>query len=407
MRRSTPLTMLATLATAATFALATQGCDESDADSAVSPVDADRLGQSSSAAIGAPALPTLADLDARLDLSDTQETALAALLADWAETRDARGPRGPRGDRPHDGGPGYGRRARAGGADCPTDDAMLRRGRRDGCGEGRPDGAGGQGGPGQGLGSPGHERPMVTFLTGSAPVLSDAQMLALVTFLVEWRDAARDEFEGTGPGSGHGGPGRGGPGRMLLLGGSLRDLELTADQRTAVRELVSTSAEALRELLESVANDAITAEALRDAAKAVSAEFDTALADLIGAEAFATVLESRLEHLATMAEHRIDRLDDMAERRLEHLTAILELDEDQVASVGAILEAAVASMAATLQSLADGSIDQWDAMYAAYVTANEVAESIAQVLDTTRAELFAALRDLVPMHGGPGPRGRL
>ena len=243
---------------------------------------------------------------------------------------------------------------------------------------------------------------MVTFLVGSAPILSDAQMIGLVTFLAEWRDDIREELEAAHDGR----PGRGGPGRMLLVGGALRDLDLDADVRTEVRELVTESGGALGDLFESFADEAITAEALRDGAKAVSAEFDAALEALIGADAFATFVDARAEHVAEMAEHRIERLDDMAARRLEHLTAILELDADDAASVGAILEDAVASMTSTLQSLADGSIDRWDAMYAAHVTATETADAIAQVLEGSTAELFAALRDLMPMGaGGPGMRG--
>lgn len=318
-----------------------------------------------------PAVPTLDDLQAALGLTEEQSPVVAEALATWQSAMEAH---------------------RA---------AMQER-----RGEGRGGATGGHGVPG-GFGE--HEPPMLAFLETVAPVLDSNQVASLAN-LLETRCNERPDGRrgGYGQGGRHGagrGPGRHGRGPGLFLGRLVHELEgVTDEQRTQIHEALAGKRQEFFELRQAFAEGTISAEELRDEAKALRESIESALQSILTAEQYEALEALVAEHRAELAQRRLDRLEEGVARRLEFLSNVLTLTDDQRAQVSAILEQSVAARRAVLEALRDGTIEIEDALYEGYVIAQDTAGAIRALLTPEQQVIFDSLRRVLPGHRGPcGP----
>lgn len=347
------------------IALAGAGCVQSDSPTAVTETAASAAqGETWVEAwdsVQPPALPTLVELTTALTLTEKQIPVVSAALADWNAAEAAFRERIR--DRMHDGRPG---------------DA----------GFGVP-GAAGE-----------NEPPLLTFLGTVVPVLEPAQVDELVA-LLQARMQAGPHDEGMGPHGPMHGPGPGGPGPFL--GDALHELDLSADQRDALREQLHESGQAFHDLRVSFAEGTITAEQLRDGAKALREQLETVLAGILSDEQLATLHEAMAEHRAEVATRRLATLEQDIQRRAAFLEKVLQLTPSQASAVSGILEGTVPERTAILTALRDGTMQIEDALYQGYLLAEQTAAAIRAELTPEQAAVFDALKMLIPgHHRGPG-----
>lgn len=268
----------------------------------------------------------------------------------------------------------------------------------------------------QGHGMPGafgeSEPPMLAFLEAVVPALDTNQVAALAGLLERKHDQAG---EGMGPGGGGprgggmrpggrpggpGGPGFGGP-----IGGVLRELrdelDLSAEQRTALRDALKASHDTFRDLRRSFRDGTITAEELRDAARDARLALEEQLADILSADQYTLLMDTLAEHRTEMIDRRLAHLDEGAARRLDFLTNVLQLDDGQAAQVETILNDSMDARRAVLEALRDGTIEIEEALYQGYLIAQSTAAAIRDLLTPEQQAVFDALRTLLPGHGGP------
>lgn len=320
-------------------------------------------------ASGPPGFPTAAELSAGLSLTDEQAAVVNAALNEW--------------------------RARM------EEQRRRMEQRRNSQGHGMP-GAFGE-----------NEPPMLAFLEAVVPALDTDQVATMAGLLERKHDEAGEPGMGPGPRGSRGGGvrpggrpgGPGGPGFGGPIGGVLRELrdelDLSADQLTALHDALRASHDTFRDLRRQFRDGSITAEELRDAARDARLALEEQLAEILSAEQYTLLMDTLAEHRTEMIDRRLAHLDEGAARRLEFLTNVLQLDDAQAAQVETVLDDSMDARRAVLEALRDGSIEIEEALYQGYLIAQSTAAAIRDLLTPEQQAVFDALRTLLPGHGGP------
>jgi len=272
------------------------------------------------------------------------------------------------------------------------------------------------------------EPPMMGFLEDSAPILDHGQFLAMVSYLDQRRDQAREQWAagraqagdarpGRGmhrgqPGDGGDGPGlrAGGPGGFMIMR-LIRELDLDAATVAQVRAAAKPYLETLQGLRKQNHDGGLTDEAFRDQAKAARVAFESALSGILGAENYAKYEQLKAEQRTEFATRALEKVGDGIDRRVAFLTKVLDLDDTQAASVRKILEDEVPARQALITSLRDGGMEMEDFLYASKQLRDATRQAMEGVLTSDQLETLDALDELMPGRGhghgpGPGPGGR-
>ena len=325
--------------------------------------------------VGPPSVPTVTELDVVLGLSEEQARVAEGALTAWQAEMETW--RAAMQARMHDGRPG------------PP--------------------PGGHGLPG-GFGE--FEPPMLAFLETLVPVLDAEQVGPLAHLLAEKRDQ-RPPHVGD-DGHGHGGPGHegghhgggigmgphGDPG--MFLGRILARIDgLTAEQIEQIRIVLEGARPEFHDLRIAFVAGTISAEELRDRARALRERIEASLRSILDVGQFAALEAAIAEHRAEMASRRLATLAQGVARRLEFLAKVLGLTAEQKAMVAAVLEESVAARRAVLEALRDGTIEIEDALYQGYVIATRTANAIRALLTPEQAAILDALKRLLPGHCAP------
>jgi Spy/CpxP family protein refolding chaperone len=188
----------------------------------------------------------------------------------------------------------------------------------------------------------------------------------------------------------------------MFLGRILAQIDgLTTDQIQQIRVVLEGARPEFHDLRIAFVTGTISAEELRDRAKALRERIEGSLRSILTAEQFAAFEAALAEHRAEMASRRLATLAQGVARRLEFLANVLELTVEQKAQVAAVLEESVAARRAVLEALRDGTIEIEDALYQGYVIATRTADAIRALLTPEQAAIFDALKRLLPGHCAP------
>ncbi len=339
------------------------GCGETD--------DAGRAGQLFTPETGgsdlAALLPTMDEVDATLALSAEQREQLKDALSDFRTTMHER-----IGD--------------------------LQRGRRSDdwqAGRGRPD----------------MEGATMALLTEAAAVLDQEQLLKLIGLLTERQERISERLDAMCERLGqmrgrHGHRRSGGEGPQEKRLEELTEaLGLTSEQRSAVEALFEERREAMRELHETLGEDA-TREEIRAQMASLREEYRDRLAEILTPEQQAQLEEMRNERHREAIERRLAGLEEQFAHRLEFLTILLELNAEQIAQAETILADARSQITAVLQEQLDGTLDWSDAHEAVREIREASMIALRGLLTEEQAEILDALhglREATPQRRGHGP----
>jgi Spy/CpxP family protein refolding chaperone len=264
--------------------------------------------------------------------------------------------------------------------------------------------------------------PHLEFLARASQILEREQLRALVQTMAERRAEQRTEHraergmhDGRGPGGvgpGHGpgaGPGMHGPrqgghhGRPDGVPGPLAELDLSVEQRQAVREAARVLHQTMQTLRTQFRDGTLSETAFHEAVTAAHAQFETAVAAVLTAEQNARWQELRRERATTALERAIAHMRANQERHLELLAQILGLDETQRAGFATIGADLLANMEALLQGVRDGSIDVAQVRTERQRLHTEARTAMRALLTAEQATLFDALDGFLYRPRGPMP----
>lgn len=358
--------VIAAIGAALALSLAASGCtDNATADTPLGISSASVTG----AAVGPMAPPTLSELKTALNLDEEQAAAVGTALARWQDQVQTR--------------------------------STERHRMRD-----RNDYAGPVNGPPEGM--MGHEPPVMGFVAACSPVLDTAQFSSLCGMLAQRMDQQRDRMQQmrqdrlqdrvhdrqlrrdrTGRGSGSG-------------PGMLQDLNLTPEERKAVREAMRTAEGSVHDLLESHAAGNATAEAVRDGALQAQNQLRTSLQSALGAEQFEGFSKALAAGAGRMAAHRLQRMEngDRSDRRIDFLTRVLQLDDAQAAAVKSVFDEAQYDERSLLEGIRDGGTTYADALYQGIQLHDRIHDQIRDRLRVDQQDRLDALKQL---RRGPRP----
>jgi hypothetical protein len=271
-----------------------------------------------------------------------------------------------------------------------------------------------RGGPGekglhQGPPADGPARPMMTFLETAATGLDVQEMSALVDLLETTRpERPRGDQQGLRKGRGQSadspkgarrgdGPGRGG---LEAAEHSLvHQLDLDEVQTTRVKTLYASTNGALRAL--AAQEGEADLEMLKAEATRVREKHQAELQEILTEAQFDQLLQLRAVRRVENAQRGTERAEKRLAQQLSSLTAILDLDGGQQKSVEGILTAAQES---AMQSRAERWA-QGGPMASLFtergMDRDAVGDAIAGELKPAQRELFAKIRTLGVMAGGP------
>ena len=213
---------------------------------------------------------------------------------------------------------------------------------------------------------------MLAFLEAVVPVL-DADQVATLAEELEAQCNERPQVYrgGRGGGQGRGPHGRGphGRGPGMFLGRILHDLDgVTDEQAGQITEALDGNRQEFFDLRRAFAKGTISAEELRDGAKALRESVERALQSVLSDDQYSALEAALAEHRAEIATRRLENLEQGVARRLEFLTKVLALTDGQPAAVYAVLDESVVALRA--------------------------------LLTPEQAEIFDSLRNLLPGHRG-------
>jgi hypothetical protein len=183
----------------------------------------------------------------------------------------------------------------------------------------------------------------------------------------------------------------------------MRDLGLSGVQRSEMFEAMRTSHAATRDLLEGYEDGNVTAEGVRDGMRAADETLREQLAQILDDEQRESLAAMHEERRERMAGHREEVRDDRADHRADLLTEILRLNERQSEKISSLMATAAQEHAAVGESLGDGKIEPWDAVYQGLQIQERTDAAIRDVLDDDQTVKFDALRSLLPDRGRHGP----
>gem|GEM_PF-1621150 len=341
-----------------------------------------------------PTPPTLAEILERVELNEEQTQSVKSAYNQWAATIQSRQESQHRENGPKLG-PGQ-------------------------CGRGMHDG------PPDGVMTSalaeGEQPPLETFLLACSDVLTTEQFVTLVKYLAEYettqreqraaaahethpaeRDTLRREGPGGCPGGGpHGGPGGlGGPDSQLF-----EDLNLTAEQQTALKEAGEQNRKAVQALIESAGGPEQIDDATREKIRELREQMRQSLAKILTAEQLEQMQELRDARRTEMAERHAAAMANRTAREASFLAQILDLDDTQRQQIIDVMTAAQERVKALHESAREANTAMESLREQAEQIQNEAKTTIKASLSEEQAAVFEAISGLLLQ--GPGPHlGRM
>jgi hypothetical protein len=193
-----------------------------------------------------------------------------------------------------------------------------------------------------------------------------------------------------------------GPGRDTLPG-PLGQLDLSTEQKQAVRAAARVLHETMQTLRDQFRTGALTDAQFRAAAATAHTQFETTVAGILTAEQNARWQELRRDRAIAALTRAIERMRTYQDRHLEMLAQILALDETQRAAFATIGTDMLADLEALLQRLRDGSIDAAGTRSERQRIHAETRDAMRALLTAEQATLFDALGRLMGGRHGPMP----
>jgi hypothetical protein len=289
-------------------------------------------------------------------------------------------------------------------------------------------------GPGPG-GARMQEPPMHAFLQDAAANLDTDGFVAVVGYLAERRDAHRAQMRETrterqtqrqsarqdrrglrGDGSQAGlrgdgpragmrgdGPQRGarGDGPGAGMRGLLADLELTADQRAALRDAMRAAHETLRTMHTEIADGNLNADGARSRAQAAVDALEQSLQAGLTAGHVEALTSRMRERAQEMAGRRLEHVDAMGERHDGFLVNVLALDDAQAAALERARNQSQDRMRGLLEGIQGGGVTFPDAVYGNVSIHQDADAAIRALLTEDQIRKLDALEQL---RRGGGPR---
>jgi len=165
-------------------------------------------------------------------------------------------------------------------------------------------------------------------------------------------------------------------------GGLFRDLDLSDEQKAAIRAAFEAACSELSALAEQLESGAISEEEYLVAAKAVHAQLRETIWNILTPEQQDIVDGTLTERLIERLTSRIDNGPEHITKRVAHMTSVLGLDEQQQADITAILEGGLADMTVIRDALVAGTTDRVQAR-----------EDIGALYQGIRDAVFGVLTD--------------
>ncbi len=243
--------------------------------------------------------------------------------------------------------------------------------------------------------------PIHTFLVTSADILDSDQMVGLITYMSERREERREQFQGQ-RGQGRG-PGQRGEGRGFLqrhLDEMAEQLNLTDEQIEQLESAHQEMRESIRELMQQTPGR--PDEATREQMRALHESMRETMESILTPEQLEQLEAIRNERHEERVENRQERFAERQERHLDFLTAVLDLTDAQRDQIESIMMDAHDQMVELHEQMRDRDADRETLRDQAQEIRENSAEAILAVLDEDQAEIFEALKDLMPGRGGPG-----
>ncbi len=378
--RSIRLLAIGALVAGAIGALAAAGCDRSEGN-AVVPNEGLSSGEGAGLGPGALAGLTLDQIDSAVHLTDAQRPQMRDALDRFHSSQ-----REMRGRMDH----------RRGGMKAGP---MMKRGPM--AGGGPMHGRGTAGGPMLGAGM---ERPAIGFLEDASKILTPDQFRNLAVLIKEHRDAnlaerrqARTEDRRGRSGRDGWGPQGAGPLAMLdQLGPRIsRELDLTQQQRDALRPVVREGVEKAMDVRDQIRSGAITRDQARDRIREIRTSTRDRVKEILTAEQWDKVQAFRRDRMGEGIDRRLSSLNDDLTRRSEFLARVLGLDSSQAEQVRSMVLGTAAARTETLNALKSGSIEPEDAAAKIHAIDETLAGQISGILNQDQKARFEALRDLL------------
>jgi hypothetical protein len=359
------LSLAALCAAIVVCALGVTGCSESGGPGRDVVAEPEASGATTTAAAY---VPTLAEIETRIELREPQVAALGAALEELKSQAGAIG------------GPRRGWKPPAQGGDAAS------------------------------IGPEAGDRPILRFIERSAQVLDPPQLVGLLTLLGErreqWRQGREDRMtaDHRRPQSGRGGdrPAREIEQRLSELADLLG---LSAEQREAVAAALREQREALRELRPGTSGEGRTPESM-ERRREIREAFEAKLTAILTPGQLEVLEAHRSEQREQRTAQRDARLEQFHERMIELLTNTLHLDAAQVEAVTRIQNEARDRTQAIHEAARTAQLPPADVRAQIEQVQAEARAAIAGVLTEEQRQVFEALLAWMPQprHPGPGPR---
>jgi chromosome segregation ATPase len=239
-------------------------------------------------------------------------------------------------------------------------------------------------------------------------------MLEFLTERMEVHRSATAEFRGDGPHAGKAGGrrpggfhgGRGGPGDALgvRIEKLIEELDLSEEQGSQIRDALQEMRKAMQALRSQYSPVEGAREGLREKVEEIREQFAAKLKAILDAEQLERLEELRAERRSDIAEKREINQQQRIERRVDFLTKVLDMNDSQKQEVSGFLTDAAEQARALYQKERNEEISREDLRDELHSIQEGSMAAIRGVLTPGQAEVFDALKELVPGHGRPRRR---
>jgi len=236
------------------------------------------------------------------------------------------------------------------------------------------------------------ERPRaaMTFVAAVAPSLDDAQLGQLVDLLVDRREAHMKATRASFDGRGHRG--------KHFADKLATQLDLSADQRKAMKALHEETRTKARALHEQLRSGSITEDQMETGMQALHDAQREKLSGILSAEQLGKLDALRDERQGNRLARRIERADARSDAHAQWLAEALALNEAQKARVQAALDSFAAKQKAALESVRGGDAAGHGARAQMRAEREARAKALEDILTDEQSARLEILRRLHP-HG--------
>jgi len=252
-----------------------------------------------------------------------------------------------------------------------------------------------------------HATPMQDFLVESAGILDSDQLVQLITFLAENREANRQAMAQNRPERGarpEGRPPMDGQARGMKHDPILDDLNLTDEQQEQLAAARQEMHDAMQELRAQYP-DGRRNEEFQAKSKELRDQMQARTESILTEEQLAQLQQLREERQAERTAQHEEMVEIRLDRHVEFLTGVLGLTDAQSQQVREILTNSHEQTKTLMESAREDKTAQDELREALKNLRDEAATSIRGILTAEQITVFDALKDLMPRDGGPGPGG--